>query len=214
MTTRPCIYCDEQLGETQLLCTTTYQPVPFGNESRDSRDSPPPLPGEGSGTGPAPVPEPGPDETTCSHVCPDCGAPVSTSPCPDCGAAVRLEGLVPVTLRFPDGTETTLSSGGSVVLGREGDAPAAAALAAYGGVSRLHARLEVRPGEVTISDLRSCNGTTVAGVTLKGESLTVPLTGPLPLVLGRYAVVHLIPGRSVSTRTTQHPPQPGGSSQS
>jgi pSer/pThr/pTyr-binding forkhead associated (FHA) protein len=68
-----------------------------------------------------------------------------------------------------------------ITIGRD-DAVAQACLGLDRYVSRQHARLEIEDGSLRLRDLRSRNGTRLAGQPVVGE---VPLPIGMPFVVGR-----------------------------
>jgi pSer/pThr/pTyr-binding forkhead associated (FHA) protein len=68
-----------------------------------------------------------------------------------------------------------------ITIGRD-DSLAEACLALDRYVSRQHARLEIDADAIRLTDLRSRNGTRLAGRTVAGE---VPLPVGVPFVVGR-----------------------------
>jgi pSer/pThr/pTyr-binding forkhead associated (FHA) protein len=68
-----------------------------------------------------------------------------------------------------------------ITIGRD-DAFAQACLALDRYVSRQHARLQIEGGSIRLTDLRSRNGTRLAGRPVVGE---VPLPVGVPFVVGR-----------------------------
>jgi pSer/pThr/pTyr-binding forkhead associated (FHA) protein len=68
-----------------------------------------------------------------------------------------------------------------ITIGRD-DALAEACLALDRYVSRRHARLAIKAGAIRLTDLRSRNGTRLAGEAVEGD---VPLPVGVPFVVGR-----------------------------
>lgn len=140
--------------------------------------------------------------------CPACGANVTegADTCPSCGVAVRE-----VTASFPpvsDGVESTSAStevaDGPVLVVRKGPEvgerfyldrarilvgrdPSADIFLNDITVSREHAVLDVRPGEVDVSDAGSLNGTYVNGVSVD----RAVLRNGDQLQVGRFQMVFL-----------------------
>jgi pSer/pThr/pTyr-binding forkhead associated (FHA) protein len=70
---------------------------------------------------------------------------------------------------------------GEITIGRD-DALAEACLGLDRYVSREHARLKIDAGSIRLTDLRSRNGTRLAGQPVMGE---VPLPVGVPFIVGR-----------------------------
>ncbi len=103
--------------------------------------------------------------------------------------AVRRPGLVD-----ENGREHFLRPGANIV-GREGDI-----LIADSRVSRKHAEVHVDGDEVTVKDLGSTNGTTVAGQLLEPEQ-SAPLATGGKVQFGGVELTLSVPGEAQATQT-------------
>lgn len=92
----------------------------------------------------------------------------------------RATAVTHARVMLPGGVQAQVDQGTALVLGRESPQQSISdALDPFDGVSRRHLELRVRPQGVTLTDLRSTNGSFVDGV---------QLCEPLELRRGRHEI--------------------------
>jgi len=166
-----CAYCTGLNEPTQMVCTSCGLDLTYAEEVYDSAADP--APASGSAADPPSAPEfpcrcragqalPG------TNRCLFCDGRIEDrEPAPAPPLRPRPVARPRITLEMAGGIRTALDAG--LLIGRDPRAAhsaLAAALAAFPGVSRLHAWIGQEEGQIVLVDLGSRNGTWVNGTRL------------------------------------------------
>jgi hypothetical protein len=168
MATLTCPSCGKEAPAGTMYCRGCGQPV-TAPIARKPDPKPVDIPADSAKPEANLCPGPGCGQPLVEgeEVCGFCGEPVQ--------GATKGSASSAATLVFPWG-EYTVKPDESITLGRS-HPPFAGELAGYGNVGRSHARIELRDGELRVTDLNSQNHTFLDGRSLAPDTTEVLRSG-------------------------------------